>query len=294
MSTNTQDNNGLRAAHDFFAEHSQWLAGNWSMSPEGRDYKVAFDRHVAALAATQQPAPSAPEQPSAQAVRNVQGAAKMVANMLERDGTPVRVEAAGELLKVVGELAGLAEQPSAAVEAVGEAQLAGAIGFTCAYFKRTDVPEGTKLFTAQPEPLLVGALTDERRLAIWRDTVQGDTLKVTRDGGLNEVTELTPQARRLFQAIEREVLATQPTSAAAGTFVIPREVVELMADIDIEDHHDDNGPGRIHCPACGESARMRWHNGQRLDTHTDVPHNVHCPAQWAKAQRTTTPGGKKL
>lgn len=66
-------------------------------------------------------------------------------------------------------------------------------------------------------------------------------------------------------------------------FAVPEGVLELLANMDCIDEHDDNGPGSVVCPACGGYARMRWAEGGRLDTPNDVAHSSDCPAKWAQA-----------
>lgn len=63
---------------------------------------------------------------------------------------------------------------------------------------------------------------------------------------------------------------------------IPTRVIELMAQMEPEDHHDDNGPGDVVCPACGARMRMSWKGGQRMDDSRDLPHDEGCPTEWAK------------
>ncbi len=64
---------------------------------------------------------------------------------------------------------------------------------------------------------------------------------------------------------------------------VPWEVIKAMTQLDIEDHHDDNGPGRIVCAGCGCEAPMIWKNGERQD-EKELKHLVHtnaCPRQFA-------------
>lgn len=63
---------------------------------------------------------------------------------------------------------------------------------------------------------------------------------------------------------------------------IPTRVIELMAQMEPEDRHDDNGPGDVVCMACGASMKMTWKNGVRLDEISELPHDADCPAEWAK------------
>jgi hypothetical protein len=62
------------------------------------------------------------------------------------------------------------------------------------------------------------------------------------------------------------------------------EVIKAMAEIDTYyiEYHEDNGPGYTACGACGAIAPMKWTNGYRLDTHSDIKHDKHCPVVWAK------------
>ena len=69
---------------------------------------------------------------------------------------------------------------------------------------------------------------------------------------------------------------------ASDAVALPRAALELLAEIEPVDEHDDNGPGRVVCPACGAWMSMRWSAGARLDNAANMAHNVHCPAVWAR------------
>lgn len=58
--------------------------------------------------------------------------------------------------------------------------------------------------TAQPQAQPLVPLTDEQALRCIRTVVHGSTLRLTRDVGPYEVTELTPDARRLIDALITE------------------------------------------------------------------------------------------
>lgn len=69
---------------------------------------------------------------------------------------------------------------------------------------------------------------------------------------------------------------------ASDAVAMPRAVLEMVAKIEPVDEHDDNGPGRVVCPACGDWMSMRWSAGKRVDDVANMAHNVHCPAVWAR------------
>lgn len=84
--------------------------------------------------------------------------------------------------------------------------------------------------------------------------------------------------------IERRMwalLATRPAPSVPMTMTM--RMIELLADITPEEHHDDNGPGSIDCPACGRRMKMKWRAGKRVDRTEELPHDENCPAEWARA-----------
>ena len=62
---------------------------------------------------------------------------------------------------------------------------------------------------------------------------------------------------------------------------IPIEMLRMLEDTQMLDIHDDNGPGKVECPVCGESITMRWNWGKRLDSPDEIKHHVFCPVGWA-------------
>jgi hypothetical protein len=66
------------------------------------------------------------------------------------------------------------------------------------------------------------------------------------------------------------------------TPTIPIEMLQMLEETPMLDVHDDNGPGHIECPVCGNRANMRWNYGKRLDSPDDIVHNIYCPVSWAK------------
>ena len=66
---------------------------------------------------------------------------------------------------------------------------------------------------------------------------------------------------------------------------MPIEMLEMLEDTQMLDLHEDNGPGRVECPVCGESITMRWNWGKRLDSPEEIKHHVFCPVGWAKRRR---------
>ena len=69
---------------------------------------------------------------------------------------------------------------------------------------------------------------------------------------------------------------------ASDAVAMPRAVLEMLAKIEPVDEHEENGPGRVVCPACGSWMSMRWSGWARLDNASDMTHDVHCPAVWAR------------
>jgi hypothetical protein len=65
---------------------------------------------------------------------------------------------------------------------------------------------------------------------------------------------------------------------------IPTEMMRVLADTQMLDFHDDNGPGIIECPVCHARISMRWKCGKRLDSPDDIKHDQFCPVAWAKLQ----------
>ncbi len=128
---------------------------------------------------------------------------------------------------------------------------------------------------------------------------QRDGLKVDRTSSPGLVSYLDPVTRAAWRAWQARAASQYSTNSVehptgdnpfpaaepgpASQFSVPREIVELMAQLDIEDRHDDSGPGSIHCTGCGESARMLWKDGRRLDREADIAHSTHCPREWAKS-----------
>lgn len=58
---------------------------------------------------------------------------------------------------------------------------------------------------------------------------------------------------------------------------IPIETRIMIKEMQMLDLHDDNGPGKIKCPICGESTNMRWHWGKRRDNPDEIKHKSFCP-----------------
>lgn len=76
-------------------------------------------------------------------------------------------------------------------------------------------------------------------------------------------------------------------SAPDGFVMMPRASVEMLADIEVEDIDDPNGPGWTECPACGESASGMWKDGKYQ--RPTIPHNFDCPAEAARKALATPP-----
>lgn len=70
--------------------------------------------------------------------------------------------------------------------------------------------------------------------------------------------------------------------SASDAVAMPRFVLEMLAKIEPVNEHQEYGPGRVVCPACGNWMSMRWGAGNRLDNAADMTHDVHCPAAWAR------------
>lgn len=66
---------------------------------------------------------------------------------------------------------------------------------------------------------------------------------------------------------------------------IPIEMLKMLEETQMLDLHDDNGPGRVECPVCGEGIVMRWNWGKRLDDPDEIEHHVFCPVGWAQRSR---------
>lgn len=58
--------------------------------------------------------------------------------------------------------------------------------------------------------------------------------------------------------------------------------LEILADTNMLELHDDNGPGSILCPVCGASVAMKWSNGIQTRSPDDIEHAVYCPIVLAK------------
>lgn len=58
--------------------------------------------------------------------------------------------------------------------------------------------------------------------------------------------------------------------------------IEILADTNMLELHDNNGPGSIVCPVCGASIAMKWSNGVQLTSSLDMKHAEYCPVIVAK------------
>lgn len=75
-----------------------------------------------------------------------------------------------------------------------------------------------------------------------------------------------------------------PQPSACEGPVIPAAVLQMLADTQMQDLHDDNGPGCVECPACYARISMRWQYGRRLDRPDEIEHHASCPVAWAQLQ----------
>ena len=81
-----------------------------------------------------------------------------------------------------------------------------------------------------------------------------------------------------------ESASSSPYFSAAGyaCLAMPIETLKMLADTDMLDLHDDNGPGSVECPVCRASIAMQWQWGKRLDNPDEIQHEKFCPVAWAK------------
>lgn len=63
---------------------------------------------------------------------------------------------------------------------------------------------------------------------------------------------------------------------------MPKEMIEMLADTDMIDVDEDNGPGYVYCPICKARINMKWDWGRRLDRIDDIKHEANCPVEYAK------------
>jgi len=112
---------------------------------------------------------------------------------------------------------------------------------------------------------------------------QYEALKVA----VNEMQKAeTTELKKKFE--EKETV--KPANVFSDT------TIEILADTNMLELHDDNGPGAIVCPVCGASIAMKWSNGVQLTSSLDIQHAEYCPVIAAKKhlqqKKTKTPPKK--
>lgn len=86
----------------------------------------------------------------------------------------------------------------------------------------------------------------------------------------------------LIDLVEQEYGVGKEKPGEVSFVPLPLSILQSLADLELEDRHDDNGPGWVTCPTCEASMQMRWRHGQRLDSQTEFQHLETCAAEWAR------------
>lgn len=115
----------------------------------------------------------------------------------------------------------------------------------------------------------------------WRWVV-GDTVFESEAEAIEEVMQWGPSGSIVTPVYRHPVPPADPAKASEpdGFVMMPRASVEMLADIEVEDIDDPNGPGWTTCPACGESAIGKWEAGKYQ--RPAVGHNSDCPVEAAR------------
>jgi hypothetical protein len=104
------------------------------------------------------------------------------------------------------------------------------------------------------------------------------------------------RAQALSKRIETINEQLEPKSPSKSNAVFSDTALEILADTNMLEFHDDRGPGSIVCPVCGASIAMTWSNGVQLTSAYDLQHATYCPVieaknrlQQKKAENTLKP-----
>lgn len=96
------------------------------------------------------------------------------------------------------------------------------------------------------------------------------------------------QAQKLYMDTIDTVDEIEAKLADARNGVIPEDCIRKLAELEMVDNHDENGPGWVWCPCCDATQPMRWERGNRQDFPTTIKHDQNCAHAWAKKQIEST------